>query len=180
VPSRVFRPTVSLPDLSPDIHPLMESTSLSKLTSEEYCAIGSQSHFAVSRFFSFVVFHLHWCIPFPRRIGIPAFQSFVFLQSLAQLILAPAPQRQSSSHGLSRPYSTCQVQRFFNTAGFHVRRRLRLQGLVTLLAYSPLCTPVSFVSHSQRSWGSPFGVSSPTRRVMHLCRTPPTYCSFCP
>jgi hypothetical protein len=67
-----------------------------------------------------------------------------------------------------------------NAAGFQLCRPLRLQGLVTLLAYLPLWTPVSFISHSQRSWGSPFGVSSPLRICLHLCSIPPTYCFLCP
>ena len=83
-----------------------------------YCIIGWHFHLAVGRSLSFVVFHHHWCISLPRGIEIPALKSFVFLQSLTQLILARASQRSSSSLGLLIPYSTHQVQKFF-AAGLH-------------------------------------------------------------
>jgi hypothetical protein len=42
---------------------------------------------------------------------------------------------------------------------------LRLQGLATLVTLSSLRTPVSFVSHSQRSWDSPFEAFGRSRGI---------------
>ena len=75
------------------------------------------------------------------------------------------------------PFSTYQIRRAFFDSRIPHLRLLRLQGLVTLLTLYSLRTPVSFVSHSQRSWDSPFGASPFLEVLRRFHRNAPTYCS---
>ncbi len=68
------------------------------------------------------------------------------------------------------PFSTCKSQRS-TCCGLCLPARLRLQGLVTLLAPYSLWLRAGFVSHRQRSWDSPFG-AFPSRKGIQAVSDP--------
>jgi hypothetical protein len=78
-------------------------------------------------------------------------------QSITQPNLAGRPQSTGSSHGLLFP--TAHEGSKVHLPQARPPTTFRLQGLATLLAGSSLRSRAGFVSHRQRSWDSPFGVS---------------------
>jgi hypothetical protein len=97
--------------------------------------------------------------------------SSTFLQSIGRPTLAAPPQRDDTSHELSRPSAHSDRRVHYDRA--LPARRFRLQGLATLLTVSSSATLADLVSDRQRSWDSPFGAFSSRRVPRHSCRADP-------
>jgi len=130
--------------------------------------------------------------PFPRLRGFPQngphrlrlgirctlSASFAFLQSVKQHNLVHRPRPTDSSLGLLAPTAHEGLE-VHNLRELPTLALFRPQGLATLTAAYALQARAGFVSHRQRSWGSPFGAFS-SRKVSSAFRRGRAHIPFFP
>jgi hypothetical protein len=175
LPSRVFGSLVSSPGVTAGSHPLVDSPVARGSSPLDVSRLSVRDpRYAVGHFLGLAVFH-RWTSAVASQLSASTRLDFdgtsrVFRQlDLASTADVPGQVRsgrphRGPSHGLSRPFSTCQRPG-------STRRELaalatfRLQGLVTLLTVFSPRRLAGFFSPRQRSWDSSPSKRSPLARL---------------